>query len=433
MKHLQEILTFHEYFPYFLESSVILCLLFAPFHLYFSREKTFRQNRFYLLFVMFVVLIGPLLKLNVFPVMMDTSQIPIIQRISAQNVDKQINTNEINLLFIYFLGVVLLSVRLILQLSKIAIYILRSECVKLDGYKLIFGSSFPVSSFFNYILLPSEKVNPILLEHEKIHASEFHSIDKILCEIFKIVFWFHPIAYLLDRAVTINHEYICDETLSQKYTIKHYASIILQEIQVNRKNSFINHFHSFIKKRILMMSNKKIQKNLRVTLLMGASFLCVFVLFGFKKYQVYPSSSHYNVDQSDTIPEPKDLVDTIITLDPITFKENVKVVKRMAASDSETITLSDTLFKETVVDGRICKSQNIISNTFPKDYYDQNISKILVSTDTIISLDLETMKEEIKIVTNKISKLYKDLIDAELEKSSPDFELIKYWEERGAK
>ena len=60
----------------------------------------------------------------------------------------------------------------------------------------------------------------------------------------------------------------------------------------------------------------------------------------------------------------------------------------------------------------------IISNTFPKDCYDQNISKILVSTDTIISLDGNNEKRNKDYLQIKfLSYTKRPTIDAELKPS----------------
>jgi hypothetical protein len=52
-------------------------------------------------------------------------------------------------------------------------------------------------SFFNYLFINSKSVSEkeylIMLKHEKVHASQFHSFDMLLSHLFAAIFWFNPI------------------------------------------------------------------------------------------------------------------------------------------------------------------------------------------------------------------------------------------------
>ncbi|MBK8055511.1 MAG: hypothetical protein IPK35_20120 [Saprospiraceae bacterium] len=53
---------------YLIKASLILCILYLPFHFIFSREVSFKTNRFYLLSTILLTLIVPLVGFEVLPV-----------------------------------------------------------------------------------------------------------------------------------------------------------------------------------------------------------------------------------------------------------------------------------------------------------------------------------------------------------------------------
>ena len=52
-----------------------------------------------------------------------------------------------------------------------------------------------------------------VLQHERVHARQLHSLDILLSEVFLCLFWFHPVAWWLRRALRSNLEYLVDETV----------------------------------------------------------------------------------------------------------------------------------------------------------------------------------------------------------------------------
>lgn len=179
------------------------------------------------------------------------------------------------------------------------------------------------------------------------------------------------------------------------------------------------------------MTNQKIQKNVTVSVTMLLTFVTIFTLFGFGKYHVVSPHSYGSQMPLDSI-SPNDEVDTIITLDPNTFKEKIEYVRRPKVITS-TINITDTIMLQEVKDGKVCQVKKIITNSFPKDYYENNIHVKVAQIDTIIAMDPQTFTEKVTIVNSSISKVYKELIDAELKKKNPDFDMIQHWKTLGQK
>jgi len=148
------------------------------------------------------------------------------------------------------------------------------------NHVLVIGTQFPVSSFFNYIFLPIDSVDQMLIKHEMIHVEQRHSVDILLTEFFKCIFWFHPLAYKLRQAISLNHEYECDDSMSKIYSYEQYGNLLFLHAKSNTSNHFINHFYSFTKKRIAMMSQQKNNPTQSHRyLLMIPALLSVFVFF----------------------------------------------------------------------------------------------------------------------------------------------------------
>jgi len=92
----------------------------------------------------------------------------------------------------------------------------------------------PAFSFFNYIFVNIEFNNleevekEQIIKHEKIHAHQKHTIDNIVFEIFRAVFWFNPVSKLISVNVKINHEFIVDNKLTGNKNESDYSRLIVK-------------------------------------------------------------------------------------------------------------------------------------------------------------------------------------------------------------
>ncbi|MGS2725392.1 energy transducer TonB [Psychroserpens sp. BH13MA-6] len=117
-------------------------------------------------------------------------------------------------------------------------------------------------SFFHYIFM-GEKLKPqeraVIVKHEIIHVKEKHTLDLLLFEILRIVFWFNPLVYMYQSRIALLHEYIADAKAIKQQNPKDYYQNLLSQIFETQEFSFVNPFfkQSFIKKRIHMLSKSK--------------------------------------------------------------------------------------------------------------------------------------------------------------------------------
>jgi len=101
-----------------------------------------------------------------------------------------------------------------------------------------------------------------ILEHEKVHSDQNHTIDVLISRIFCVLFWFNPIIWLYKKAILQNLEFIADSEASKKIADKKAYQYTLLKITTHENCVAItNHFYqSLIKKRIVMLNKNQSKK-----------------------------------------------------------------------------------------------------------------------------------------------------------------------------
>lgn len=255
----------------------IYLAVFYGFYWFFLRKETFFQlNRGYLLSSALLSFILPLLDLKGYFFSLKAEQFFYTLNFEAQvnqvvvpSVDAGSNWMDsfsgISILtFIYAVGCLFSFIKLLYQGATIK-------------RRLKYSYSRQAYSLFNFIRVDPDLFGySTIVEHEKIHAKQFHSVDILFIELIKIVCWFNPLVYLLHRSIKLNHEYIADEiSASSENDRTEYAQILLSQTFSTPIHSITNNFfnESFIKKRIIMLFKNKSKK-----LVLGRFFLLAPIL-----------------------------------------------------------------------------------------------------------------------------------------------------------
>ncbi|MEK6494568.1 M56 family metallopeptidase [Myroides odoratimimus] len=164
-------------------------------------------------------------------------------------------------------------------------------------------------SFLHYIVLPKdyEELNQleVVLLHEEVHVQQKHSLDLILLEGLKHVFWFNPMIRLLQKEVNLNLEYIVDQEIAKREDSYMYQrALVLYESNKIACVPVVNTFGSSdLKKRILMLNNPKSTNMKRLKLLLITPVLAgFFFLFQIEVKAKYIESPAFEVDHvEDTL------------------------------------------------------------------------------------------------------------------------------------
>ena len=118
----------------------------------------------------------------------------------------------------YSMVVAVLLLRLLWQLSAIVLLKRKCKTAEVCGINvyLLEGDEGPFS-FFHWIFLNPMRHSLLELDeiiaHERAHCRQLHSLDILFAELFAIVFWVNPFAWLLKREVRLNLEFLADNNV----------------------------------------------------------------------------------------------------------------------------------------------------------------------------------------------------------------------------
>ena len=252
--------------PILLEISIHWAVWLSLYYLLLHKKTFFNINRWYLLLTLLLSIVIPIAQpfFSIAEQAQLTISLPEII-ISAQGNTMQPNTPTTNWLsIIYKSGLFIFSAIFLFNISKIAYQITHLRKQKKSNYTIIeLPENTAPFSFFNYIFISpqgnytSEEWAQIII-HETTHARLFHSIDMLLLEIMKVIFWWNPMVYFYKIALRDVHEFQADQATTQKHNKKEYSRLLFRQSQSGMQTAITSNFiHSQLKKRIKMMMTKR--------------------------------------------------------------------------------------------------------------------------------------------------------------------------------
>lgn len=246
-----------------LEGSIILLVLYGFYKLMLSRLTFFSWNRSYLISMLLAAAILPFLSFDWGPTSSELLgyQLPAVT-IGEESVQKnEWSTWQILSMF-YLAGTVLFASKLLWAFARTMVLINRAKVDTFRGKRIHIHPAFSPASFFGFILLPSipedeEQANTIVL-HESIHATKGHSIDLIIFQIVRCMYWFFPWMSRIEADLREIHEFEADQAVLHTKAPKAYAQMLLNLLYEENDQLLLNNFNQFLtKKRILMMTQAK--------------------------------------------------------------------------------------------------------------------------------------------------------------------------------
>ena len=289
---------------YLIQSIIGLSISWLLYRMFLKKEKYFRLNRYYLLGAVIICSIAPLISINIQNSITLIPEMQVNEFLSG-NIQEEsflnattvetIHTNGINIskwmIYFYLLVVLFLLLRFIRSLTLI-ILSLKNRGSKVKGMRIIYvNQKTNPYSFFNYFFVSKDTINKqiltdSLIEHEKAHSQQLHSIDILFIELACIILWFNPFIWLIKKEISENHEYLADEKVIQSgHNPDRYAGTIIQSIKNACSLAMTSNFSFLLTKNRLIMIHKTkssiIKGSLKITLLlllMSASLL----FFSFK-------------------------------------------------------------------------------------------------------------------------------------------------------
>ena len=309
-----------ELFSYLLKASAGLVVFFALYLLVLQKLTFFKFNRFYLLGTLILSFVIPTLHFTIEREVAPTTSgvVSVASSIDMENLQaahmEQIvdvpkvsqpvkvieqQTNWLALLP-YTYGVIAASL-LLIGIRKLLVLLryTQQSAKSIDGLKLLEKTEgFTNCSFFNYVFINGSNLAPqelaALLNHERVHAQQYHSVDKIIMMMAKAIMWLNPVIYLWDKALEQTHEYEADEATANHFGSKDYASLLLKLAVSENQTALVHNFvKSPVKERIKMLFNAKSKKMKKLMYLLVVPII-LGITWGFtvERVDVVPSKAN---------------------------------------------------------------------------------------------------------------------------------------------
>ena len=191
------------------------------------------------------------------------------------------------LLFIYIGGVVYFLSRFIYLVIRLFLLAKRNRVTRQAGFRMVeIQEDISPFSFFRFLFINNgsfdESELDHVLEHEKAHIRQKHSMDHLFAHGLAVFQWFNPFAWQMRKALKTTHEYIADrQVLGKGIELFDYQSLLLKQVIGYHSVELVNNFNlNPIKKRIDMMNKTRsgIPAKLKAMLVVPFA-LIIFFLF----------------------------------------------------------------------------------------------------------------------------------------------------------
>lgn len=411
---------------YLLKSVTILSIFYVVYYVFLRKDTLFSAKRHYLLGGILASLFLPFVEFTktiykdapVIESIPFTGSIPktteaAIQQSTVFSVDWwQVA------MVVYGIGVLILVSKLLLQLFSLLKLIRTYPSEKRKKYTFVRVAEVVAPfSFFRYIVynpeLHSEEELEMILKHEQIHVSQWHSIDIIVANLARVLQWVNPFSWLYKRSLEENLEFIADnETIAQLPSKKQYQLTLVKASSPLPTLALTTQFYqSFIKKRIIML-NKSTSKRrnlwkLSIVLPALALFLWSFNVKEVVTYKEVSNESGIPLEVKEH-KEPSAIIEEVpesnLTVEPVSEQTTLELVKASEKKDAHFNITKNTSF----LDLQNLKQQlkvngSVEANKRTANYLNKMKELEAILKDFRITItknttdaELETMKSELK-------------------------------------
>ncbi|MCW3786505.1 M56 family metallopeptidase [Plebeiibacterium sediminum] len=313
-----------KFLIYLFESGLCLTLFYLGYVFFFRKETYFTFNRIYLVGAMVLSLIMPLGSVSVNSVQSNVISETIVKVSQFRNYYEELilltdpdyavshNDHKANsffaaskknkdlqqqqakssihlikiLFYIYLAGLLFFVLRLIIHVFQLAHLVHKNKTEKYGSYTLVLlTEEVPSFSFLRWIFINKEALTDSefkqVLEHERIHVKQKHTVDLLLAQIIISFQWFNPLTWRIQKSIKSCHEYIADRhVLEQGHQLFDYQSLLLSQLISIRSVELVNNFNLLsIKKRIAMMNKIKSGRLAKLKAIIVLPLLAVAFLF----------------------------------------------------------------------------------------------------------------------------------------------------------
>ncbi|MEO8934150.1 MAG: M56 family metallopeptidase [Xanthomarina sp.] len=254
---------------YLIKASIVLAIFYFSYKWFLQHETFFNSNRFFLIIGLVFSALLPLIVIPLykevnpqpFPPLnlsnIEMASMPVIEGVSFTDI----------LYVVYALGLLFFFGRLVINLWSLVKIIKGHSSENIEGINFVkTQNAIAPFSFFNWIvynpnIFKADELQHII-NHEQVHAKQWHSVDVIFSQLMCITFWFNPVVWFYKKALQQNLEFIADNQAQSKTDCNQsYQRLLLKASLPTHQLVMANNFYnSLIKKRIVMLHKSKSHK-----------------------------------------------------------------------------------------------------------------------------------------------------------------------------
>ncbi len=296
---------------YILKSGAIALICLVIYHILLKKEKMLVFNRCFLLLGLIAAIVIPFLEVSfstgVSAVSNGLAKLEYVI-IGAQKGNVAVS-ETINWGFIlraaYGFITALLLMRFLYQILSLIRKAQMNKRSSRNGVVLVqtTGEKAPFA-FWNYVFVPSSKTadTPIsseVLAHESAHVHQLHSVDVLVIELIRLVFWFNPVFFYFKKAIQLNHEFLADNAVVKDYkNISEYQDILLNSLTPSHNEFLTSSFNYNVTKHRLKMMYKHTTNRKRTVLAASCAPIFLAVALFFSGHSIAQDDKSTRTDRS---------------------------------------------------------------------------------------------------------------------------------------
>ncbi len=406
---------------YLAKSSLVILLFYGVYIIFLQKETHFLLTRYFLLSGLITAVSLPLVYIPIMTTVVVESNFQPTHSIVAtavNNQDKVVSWDVSSVVLkLYLVGVFAMLIRFLLQLFSVFKLIVGQKTKRQGKYKIVeIQKNILPFSFFNFIVYNpknhSSQHLEVIINHEKQHVNQNHSIDTLFMALFKAVFWFNPLVWLYEKEVQKNLEFLADRQAVLHTSVSRYQEVLVQSVLKNIQPVTLtaSFYQSLIKKRIVMLNTINSRPVSKFKVLFILPFLVIFLFsFNIKEKTVYlgilQSQKEYVITENASNKELKEIENAInkesklkIIFDDVTRKNN-KIVKLSLSTSANGIKFDRRLTKE--------KNKNGVFVPFSIKLIENKDGLLFQEKETLATIyadSLEIKKENITVSSERIRK-----------------------------
>ena len=277
---------------YIMESLACSGLFLAVYRSFIMQATGFRVSRYFLLIAMIGACTIPLLQIPVWkgqemyvtiPMWWDASD--NLSENALSSYPRWYHQFYRWLPRVYYVGVFVMIVRMLIPLLRAIMLKYKTKLMVRGAYSLVISKDVKNAfSSLRTVYLPvidnKEEENMVMM-HEESHLRHFHIAERWLMELLKAFCWFNPFVWIASRNLVEVQEMEADvDVLHQGIDLTAYRQMLLKQTIGLDEGWVCNFSPSFMKVRMLAMTEKRHNRNIRMWILLPMLTLAL-VCFGF--------------------------------------------------------------------------------------------------------------------------------------------------------